>query len=207
MFSKLLMLVGVMCVWSCSGDDERSPNAGGAGSGHSGSNAAGSDSAGSDSAGSGGRSQAGASGAGSGGHAGGGTAGHGGSASGGDMMGDAGEVAGGSGGLAGAGGAGLAGSGAGGGAAGSGENPYRACAGEDATDNSCPVSGSKCDADFGCQPPCPTGTVSCPAPLGGGTATVYCQQRFCRLDCGFGKTCPDGMTCDNASLFCTPNGP
>lgn len=195
------MLVGLMCVWSCSDDEKPSPNAGGAGSDH-----AGTSSAGSDSAGSAGRTQAGASGSGSSGHAGANAAGHGGLATGGAMMGDAGEVAGGSGGHAGAGGAGLGGAAAGG-AAGSGENPYRACVGEDPTDNSCPVSGSKCDATFGCQPPCPTGTASCPAPPGGGTATVYCQQRFCRLDCGFGKTCPDGMTCDNASLFCTANGP
>ena len=109
--------------------------------------------------------------------------------------------------LGGASGAGLGGAAAGaGGAAGGDENPYGACVGEDATANSCPVPGSICHADFGCQPPCPTGTVSCPKPPGGGTAGPYCQQRLCRLDCGFGKTCPAGMDCDTASGFCTSNG-
>lgn len=199
MFSKVLMLAGLLCVWSCSDDEKAGANLGGAGS----------DSAGSDSAGSAGSSHAGASGSGSGGHAGESAAGRGGVATGGAMMGGAGEAAGGRGNLGGASGAGLGGAsaGAGGGAAGSDENPYRACVGEDRTDNSCPVAGSICEADFGCEPPCPTGTVSCPGAPPGGTATPYCQQRFCRLDCGFGKTCPTGMTCDAAKLFCTSNGP
>jgi hypothetical protein len=127
------------------------------------------------------------------------------------MVGGAGEAGsgsanlGGGGNHAGAGGGAVAGAGVGGGGAGNDENPYRACADED--DDSCPVQGSMCHADYGCEPPCPTGTVSCPAPLGGGTATTYCQQRFCRLDCGFGKTCPTGMTCDTTTLFCTSNAP
>jgi hypothetical protein len=197
MFSRLLLVAGLMGVWSCSDDEKPGANLGGAGA---------------DSAGSAGRSQAGASGAADAGQAGASAAGHSGSSAGGAMMGGAGEAASGSGNLggggnhAGAGGAGLGGAaaGAGGGGAGSDENPYRACANED--DDSCPVPGSMCHADYGCQPPCPTGTVSCPAALGGGTATPYCQQKLCRLDCGFGKTCPTGMTCDTATSFCTPNG-
>ena len=191
MFSRLLLVAGLMGVWSCS-DDEKP---GGAGSG---------------SAGSAGRSQGGAGASGAG-QASGSAAGHSGSSAGGAMIGGAGEAASGSGNLggegnhAGAGGAGLGGAAAGGGGgAGSDQNPYRACA--DADDDSCPLAGSMCHADYGCEPPCPTGTVSCPAPLGGGTATPYCQQKLCRLDCGFGKTCPTGMTCDTATAFCTPNG-
>jgi hypothetical protein len=135
-------------------------------------------------------------------------AGHGGLATGGAMMGGAAGVAGGGSNFGGASGGGLGGAvaGAGDGAAGSNDNPYGACVGEDATDNSCPVPGSICHADFGCQPPCPTGTVSCPEPPAGGTASPYCQQRFCRLDCGFGKTCPAGMACNTGSAFCTSNG-
>ena len=195
MFSRLLLVAGLMGVWSCSDDEKPGANLGGAGSG---------------SAGSPGGSQGGAD-ASDAGQAGGSAAGHSGSSAGGAMMGGAGEAASGTGNLggggshAGAGGAGLGGAAAGGGSgAGSDENPYRACVDED--DDSCPLAGSMCHADYGCEPPCPTGTVSCPAPLGGGTATPYCQQKLCRLDCGFGKTCPTGMTCDTATGFCTPNG-
>jgi chaperonin GroEL (HSP60 family) len=49
-------------------------------------------------------------------------------------------------------------------------------------------------------------TASCPEVPGGGTASPYCQQRFCRLDCGFGKICPTGMACDTDSAFCSSNG-
>jgi hypothetical protein len=196
MFSKVLMLTGLMYLCSCSDDEKPVANSGGAGS-HA--------------AGSAGRSQAGESGSEGGGEPGGRAAGDGGSSTGGAMIGGAGEVAaggvgGGGSNLGGGANEGGGGSAVGGGAAGSDENPYRGCLGEDRTDNTCPVSGSICDADYGCEPPCPTGTVSCPEPPAGGTATAYCQQRFCRLDCGFGKTCPAGMTCDAATLFCTANG-
>jgi hypothetical protein len=200
MFSRLLLIAGLIGVWSCSDDDKPGTNTGGGGSG---------------SAGFAGRSSAGASGSADAGQAGSRTAGHGGSSLGGAMIGGAGEAASGSGNLggerggnhAGASGAGFGGADAGGSAAGAGgassdENPYRDCANED----SCPMAGSMCHADYGCEPPCPTGTVSCPAPVGGGTATPYCQQKLCRLDCGFGKTCPTGLTCDTPTGFCTPNG-
>jgi hypothetical protein len=192
MFSRLLLVAGLMGVWSCSDDEKPGGNLGGAGSA---------------SAGSAGRSQAGASGSAGVGHAGSSAVGNGGSSAGGAMMGGAGEPGsgnlGGGGNHAGASGAGLGGAAAGGGGASSDRNPYRACADED----SCPVASSMCHADYGCEPPCPTGTISCPTSLGGGTATAYCQQRFCRLDCGFGKTCPTGMTCDTTTGFCTANGP
>jgi len=193
MFSRWLMLASLVCVWSCSDDKSAGANVGGAGS---------------ESAGSAGRAQAGASASGSGGQAGGSAAGHGGLAAGGAPMGGAAGVPGGGSNLGGTSGAGLGGAmaGTGGGAAGSDENPYAACVGEDATDNSCPVPGSICHADFGCQPPCPTGTVSCPMPPAGGTASPYCQQRLCRLDCGFSKTCPAGMACNTTNAFCTANG-
>ena len=202
MFSRLFLVAGLMGVWSCSDDEKPGAHLGGAGA-----NPGGADS---DSAGSAGRSQAGGSGSADAGQAGGSAAGHGSSSGGGATMGGAGEAASGSGSvggggtLAGAGGTGLGGTAAGDGGASSDENPYRACA--DENDESCPVAGSMCHADYGCEPPCPTGTVSCPAPLGGGTATTYCQQRFCRLDCGFGKTCPTGMTCDTTTVFCIANG-
>lgn len=185
MLSKCLMLASLLCVWSCSDNKRTDANGGDAGA---------------DSAGSAGH--AGASISGSGGQAGESAAGLGGSAKGGATMGGA---AGNGSNLGGASGAGLGGAAGAGGADGD-ENPYGACIGEDATDNSCPVLGSICDADFGCQPPCPTGTVSCPEAPAGGTASPYCQQRLCRLECGFGKTCPAGMTCDTASAFCTSNG-
>jgi hypothetical protein len=189
MLSKCLMLASLVCVWSCSDDKGPGGNVGAAGS---------------ESAGSAGRAQGGASASGGGAQAGESAAGHGGLATAGAMMGGAAGVAGSSSNLGGASGAGLGGAAAG--ASGGDENPYGACVGEDATDNSCPVPGSVCHADFGCQPPCPTGTVSCPEPPGGGNASPYCQQRLCRLDCGFGKTCPVGMACDTSSAFCTSNG-
>jgi hypothetical protein len=202
MLSKCLMLASLVCVWSCS-DDKRAGGNGG--------------DAGSESAGFAGHAQSGASSAGSGGQAGESAAGRGGLATGGAVTGGAAGIAGGGSNLGGASGAGLggagldaggaSGAGRGGGAAGSDENPYGPCVGEDATDNSCPLPGSVCHADYGCQPPCPSGTVSCAMPPSGGTAKPYCQQRLCRLDCGFGKTCPAGMTCDTASAFCTSNGP
>lgn len=198
MFSRLLLIAGLMGVWSCSDDEKPGANAGGAGA---------------SSAGSAGRSHGGAGASAGAGQAGSSAAGHSGSSAGGAMAGGgAGEATSGGGNLggggagshAGASGAGLGGAGADAGRGGesSDENPYRDCADE----NSCPVSGSTCHADYGCEPPCPTGTGSCPAPLGGGTATRYCQQKLCRLDCGFGKTCPTGMTCDTPTGFCTPNG-
>jgi hypothetical protein len=190
MLSKCLMLASLVCAWSCSDDKRSGGNGGGAGS---------------ESVGSGGHAQAGASSSGSGGQAGESAAGHGGLATGGTTGGDA-AVAGGGSSLGGVSGAGLGGAAAGAGGAPADENPYGTCVGEDATDNSCPVPGSICHADFGCQPPCPTGTLSCAMPPSGGTAKPYCQQRLCRLDCGFGKTCPAGMVCDTASAFCTSNG-
>lgn len=201
MFSRLLLVAGLMGVWSCSDDEKPGANPGGAGADQGG--------AGSGSSGSAGRSQAGGSGSANVGDAGGSTAGHGGSSEGGAMIGGAGEAGSGSGNIGGgggtfAGGAGLGGTAAGGDGANSNKNPYRACA--DENDDSCRLAGSICHTDYGCEPPCPTGTASCPAPLGGGTATTYCQQRFCRLDCGFGKTCPTGMTCDTTTAFCTANG-
>jgi len=195
MHARWLMLASLVCMCSCSGDKGAGANAGGAGS---------------ESAGSAGRGQAGASFSAGAGQAGESAAGHAGSATGGALVGGAAGVADGGSNLGGAGGAaGVADggtAGAGGSAAGSDDNPYGTCVGEDATDNSCPVPGSICHADFGCEPPCPTGTVSCPAPPAGGTASPYCQQRLCRLDCGFGKTCPPGMVCDTGSAFCTSNG-
>jgi hypothetical protein len=191
MLSKCLMLVSLVCAWSCSGDKRSGGNGGGAGS---------------ESAGSTGHAQADASGSGSGGQADESAAGHGGLATGGATTDGAAGVAGGGSSLGGVSGAGLGGAAAGAGGAPADENPYGTRVGEDATDNSCPVPGSICHADFGCQPPCPTGTLSCAMPPSGGTAKPYCQQRLCRLDCGFGKTCPAGMVCDTASAFCTSNG-
>ena len=189
MHSKRLMLASLVWLWSCSGDEKAGATGGGAGA---------------ESAGSAGRAQADAGG--SGGESGENAAGHGGLATGGTTMGGAAGVAGGSANFGGTSGAGLGGAAAGaGGASDRDENPYGACIGEDATENSCPLPGSICHADFGCQPPCPSGTVSCALPPSGGTAKPYCQQRLCRLDCGFGKTCPTGMVCDTSSAFCSSN--
>lgn len=209
MHSPCLVFASLLCVWSCSARERADANAGGAGL---------------ESGGSAER----AGGSGSGAHAGASTTGGDGLTTGGAAMGGAEDAAGADSGIAGASTAGLGGSGSGaGGSSGSGAggsaagsdgtagssgmaggeaNPYRACVGEDATDNSCPVPGSVCHANFGCEPPCPTGTISCPSPPEGGTAKPYCQQRLCRLDCGFGKTCPTGMVCDTGSAFCTSNG-
>jgi hypothetical protein len=77
-------------------------------------------------------------------------------------------------------------------------NPYRSCA----SPSDCLTSGSTCDTNLGCLPPCAAGTGDCPTPPEGGTAAAYCMAARCLLDCGFGKTCPDGMRCNQMSL-CT----
>jgi len=75
-------------------------------------------------------------------------------------------------------------------------NPYASCA----DPNECPVVGSTCDAQFGCQPPC--APELCPPPPGG-NVIQFCTAGRCRLDCTFGKTCPDGMQCHPVQGFCT----
>jgi hypothetical protein len=127
---------------------------------------------------------------------------------GGTRGGSAGQSGGGQGGSGAQGGAGGAEGGSrsgGAGAGGTSMNPYRGCEGEDTMNNSCSIAGSFCHPTFGCEPPCPSGTASCPAPPAGGTATPYCQDRFCRLDCTLDKTCPAGMTCHEVNQFCTGN--
>lgn len=219
-------VLGILLMCSCSsGTKSRGEPAedGGAGSaGTSGSSGSGASSgtnagggSGASSGGSGGSAGSGGSSAGKGGTDPGGSAGAGGTQSG--SAGQSGGGQGGSGAQSGAGGteggsgpggagAGGAGAGAGGaGAGGTSANPYAGCEGEDTLNNSCPIAGSFCHPTFGCQPPCPTGTASCPAPPAGGTATPYCQDRLCRLDCTLDKTCPAGMTCHEVNQFCTGN--
>jgi hypothetical protein len=79
-------------------------------------------------------------------------------------------------------------------------NPYGPCSNAGA----CPIAGSICDSELGCLPPCDRMTGGCAAPSPGGTAHAYCMVT-CRLDCGFGKTCPTGMRCIPGTLFCTAN--
>jgi hypothetical protein len=99
--------------------------------------------------------------------------------------------------VAGTAGAGASGNGGEGGA-GNSDNPYGPCD----NPNDCPASGSVCDSSLGCQPPCAAETGQCPDLPGAGTATPYCMASRCLIDCGFGKTCPEGMHC-NSMLWCT----
>ncbi len=196
---------GILLMCSCSsGTKSQGEPAehGGAGSaGTSGSSGVGGSSG--TNAGGGSGASSGGSGAGKGGTGTGGSAGAGGAQSG--SAGQSGGGQGGAGAQSGAGGEDGGSSPGGAGAGGTNTNPYRGCEGEDVMNNSCPIAGSVCDPTFGCQPPCPTGAASCPAPPAGGTAVPYCQERSCRLDCTLDKTCPAGMACHEVNQFCTGN--
>ncbi len=190
-----------------------SPGGAGGGSGVTATGGRGGGTAGGSGAGTGGAGGSGAGRGGTGDGGGGTSGGSGGAEVAGSSSGASGKGGAGAGGVAGAAGGGAAGAGGSGGMSaaagvsgegGSESGPYQGCEGEDRDDNTCPVTGSICHQDYGCEPPC-SGGAMCPDPPPGGTATTYCNQGFCRLDCTLDLTCPTGMTCDETTAFCKPS--